>query len=72
MCLGAVYWAGLARVYFAATRSDAALAGFDDQRIYTEACQPVSRRTMPFVQLMREDAAAVLRLWLDDPEREQY
>ena len=47
MCLGAIYWARLDRLYFACTRADAARAGFDDDFLYRELPLPVSERVDP-------------------------
>jgi guanine deaminase len=50
MCLGAIYWARPERVYFAATRGDAAEHGFDDALIYRELAQPLPLRRIPMIQ----------------------
>src|SRR5271165_5801426 len=49
MCLGAIYWARIEKVYFANTRDDAAVIGFDDDHIYREFALPIAARTIPFV-----------------------
>lgn len=63
MCLGAIYWARIDKVYFANTRADAADIGFDDEFIYQEAGKPVDKRKLPCEQLMRDDALQIFRLW---------
>jgi len=63
MCLGAIYWARLARVYFANTAEDAAKIGFDDSLIYGEMKQVHSHRRIPMMQIMREEALAGFRAW---------
>jgi guanine deaminase len=63
MCLGAIYWARPARVYFASTAGDAAQAGFDDSLIYQEMARPRSDRKIPMVQLMRDEALEAFRAW---------
>lgn len=63
MCLGAIFWARLARVYFANLASDASCIGFDDSFIYREMAQPVSRRSVPMIPMMREQALAPFRAW---------
>src|SRR5438445_5340214 len=50
MCFGAIYWARLARVYFANTAEDAARIGFDDSFIYNELKQPSALRSIPTIQ----------------------
>src|SRR6202140_2642607 len=54
MCLGAIYWARLSRIYFATTAEDAAKAGFDDSFIYGELRQPHAKRRIPPPQVMRK------------------
>jgi guanine deaminase len=72
MCLGAIHWARLARVYFAAGAGDASKAGFDDSLIYQEITQPYSKRRIPMIQLMREDALAAFRAWEEKPNKIAY
>jgi tRNA(Arg) A34 adenosine deaminase TadA len=63
MCLGAIYWARIDRVYFAATRFEAAAAGFDDMRLYTEIALPAAQRSLPVVQIATSDARAPFDSW---------
>ena len=63
MCLGAIYWARPARVFFAGTRADAAAAGFDDSFIYDEFQAPLAGRRIPMVPLMRQEAVRAFREW---------
>lgn len=63
MCLGAIYWARLSRIYFANTAEDAAKIGFDDSFIYDELKQPHSNRQIPTIQMMHEEALAGFRAW---------
>jgi guanine deaminase len=72
MCLGAIYWARAARVYFAATRADAAAAGFDDSVIYEELQLPFGRRRIPTVQLMSAEAQRAFAEWKSRPDRTLY
>jgi len=72
MCLGAIYWARLSRVYFANTAADASDIGFSDSLIYQEISQPHARRKIPMIQLMREEALAALRAWKDKPDKIEY
>jgi guanine deaminase len=72
MCLGAIYWARPARVYFAATAADASKAGFDDSLIYSEILQPYARRKIPMVQLMRAEATEPFRAWERQPNKIMY
>jgi tRNA(Arg) A34 adenosine deaminase TadA len=72
MCLAAAYWARFDRVYFAATRFDAAAAGFDDARIYAELGQPTSKRTLALAQLALPEAASPFEAWIRNPNRVPY
>jgi guanine deaminase len=72
MCLGAIYWARLSRLYFANTAEDAAKIGFDDSFIYGELKQPFSERRIPTAQIMREEALAGFREWSDRPDKIRY
>ena len=63
MCLGAIYWARPARVFYGNTKTDAAAAGFDDQFIYEELDRPMSARKLPMTQLLRDEALAGFRAW---------
>lgn len=72
MCLGAIYWARPARVYYANTRSDAATIGFDDDFIYQEINAPLHQRVIPFEHLMVEEAKEVFNAWKNKPDRIDY
>ncbi|HKV24100.1 MAG TPA: nucleoside deaminase [Candidatus Acidoferrum sp.] len=72
MCLGAIYWARLARIYFGNSASDAAKAGFDDSFIYAELKNPTGRRHIPSSQIMREEAAAGFAMWAQKPDKIPY
>ncbi|MCL5269195.1 MAG: nucleoside deaminase [bacterium] len=72
MCLAAIYWARIARVFYAADRRDAAAAGFDDARLWGEMVLEPTRRTMPAEQLARDEGAAALAAWAASPGRQPY
>ena len=72
MCLGAIYWARIGRLYFAATRADAAEAGFDDLLIYQEIARPLAERRLPAVQLLRDQALATFAEWKANPAKTAY
>jgi guanine deaminase len=72
MCLGAIYWARPARVFYAANATDAAAAGFDDAFIYREIAIPHRERRIPMDQLLREEAAAIFQAWLAKPDKMPY
>jgi guanine deaminase len=72
MCLGAIYWARLTRIYFASAAVDASKAGFDDSLIYREIAQPHAQRTIPMIQVMREESLAAFRAWEEKPNKIAY
>ena len=72
MCLGAMYWARPAAVYFAATRDDAAAGGFDDSMIYDEIGLDPAARSIAFRQLPVAGAAEVFGSWADKDDRTPY
>jgi guanine deaminase len=72
MCLGAIYWARLSRIYFASAAADASRIGFDDSLIYREIAQPLMQRSIPMVQIMREQALAAFRAWEAKPNKIVY
>jgi len=72
MCLGAVYWARPARVYFAATAADAASAGFADAFIYRELELPHERREIPMVHVPDGRATAPFDEWRTRSDKTEY
>ncbi|HIK31918.1 MAG TPA: nucleoside deaminase [Oscillatoriales cyanobacterium M59_W2019_021] len=72
MCLGAIYWARLDRVYYANTKTDAAQIGFDDRFIYEELDLPMGDRHLPMVQLMRQEALAAFLEWNRKMDKVEY
>ncbi len=72
MCMGAIYWARLAKVYYASTRDDAARAGFDDSLIYDQLGRAPGDRTISMLQLMREQAIEAFREWEKSPNKVKY
>jgi tRNA(Arg) A34 adenosine deaminase TadA len=72
MCLGAIYWARLSRVYFANADADASKIGFDDSLIYRELAQPHSQRKIPMIQMMRDEALAAVRAWENKSNKIAY
>jgi tRNA(Arg) A34 adenosine deaminase TadA len=72
MCLGAIYWARVSRVYFGTLAADASKIGFDDSAIYHEIVQPHSQRKIPMIQMMRDEALAPFRAWQETPAKIPY
>jgi guanine deaminase len=71
MCLGAIYWARPARVFYAGA-ADAAGAGFDDAFIYEELQRPPESRRIPMIQLLREESLAVFSVWKQQTNKTPY
>jgi guanine deaminase len=63
MCLGAIYWSRISKIYYANTKHDAAEIGFDDKFIYDELDLPVEKRKLPVVQLLRNEAIEAFKEW---------
>ena len=72
MCLAAIYWARIGKVYYAAQRDDAARVGFSDEFIYRELSRPVQERRVICEQLMRSEALMVLDEWRANPDKQMY
>ncbi len=72
MCLGAIYWARPARVFYAATAEDAARSGFDDADILRELRLPPGERRIPLRQMERAQALEAFRLWVQKPDKVAY
>lgn len=72
MCLGAIYWARLSRLFYAATQHDAAAAGFDDAFIYRELSLPPSARHLPTSALSRNEALRAFEVWREQDDKVAY
>ncbi len=64
MCLAALYWAHVEKVFYAADRHDAAVAGFDDASLYRELLLPMGERELPFGRLMGEESRKVFEQYM--------
>ena len=72
MCLSAIYWARISRIYFACTREDAAAAGFDDEWLYREIPRPLGERSIPTVQMLRSEGLLAMQDWESKTDRTEY
>ena len=72
MCLSAIYWARLGRIWYANDQADAAAIAFDDAWLYREVALPLPDRSLPLTQLMREEALAVFRAWDAKADKIRY
>ena len=72
MCLSAIYWAHLNKVYYANTRDDAQKIDFDDSLIYSEIHKNVKKRKIPMIQIMRDEALKAFELWDKKTDKVKY
>lgn len=72
MCLGAIYWARPRAVYFAASRKDAAVAGFDDSYIYEELCNSIELRKISTTHIVHEKSESPFKKWKESGNKIPY
>jgi tRNA(Arg) A34 adenosine deaminase TadA len=72
MCLAALYWARVDRLWYAATQEDAAAAGFDDSLINREVRKLSSRRRLAMLPLLRDEAVGLFKEWSELPGKIPY
>lgn len=72
MCLSAIYWARPKKIYFGATRQDAAAAGFDDAKIYDEMEKHHLLREMPSQIVSIPEAKEVFVRWVNSKHKIEY
>jgi tRNA(Arg) A34 adenosine deaminase TadA len=72
MCLGAIWWSRISRIYYGNTQADAAAIGFDDNAFYKQLSLPAANRTVAARQLCSHEAALVFDEWFQNPERVLY
>lgn len=72
MCLAAIYWARINKIYYANTRQDAAAINFDDEFLYQEISLPVDQRKIPMVQIERVEALKVFSEWTAKNDKISY
>jgi len=72
MCLSAIYWARLDRIYYANDRTDAARIGFDDDFLYREIPLPLEKRQIRMVRLLADEAQATFAAWESKPDKVRY
>ncbi len=72
MCLGAIYWAHLSKIYYGNNRTDAAEIGFDDDFIYREIPLPLEKRSIPMEQLLHGDSIITFKKWAEKSDKKLY
>ena len=72
MCLGAIYWAGIERIYYGNTRKDAVEIDFADDFIYDEIERPLEKRSIPMVPLLHDEAIRTFNSWKEKEDKQLY
>ena len=72
MCLGAIYWAKIDRIYYGNNRTDARNIDFADDFIYDELNRQFDERTIPIIPLLRDEALQSFRLWQEKEDKTEY
>jgi guanine deaminase len=72
MCLAAIYWARIPRIFYGNTRADAAAIGFDDDFIYQQIPLAPERRAVDMKPLLRDEALGAFHEWRDKPDKVKY
>ena len=72
MCLAAIYWARIDKVYYANTRKDAQKIDFDDSLIYSEFQKNIDKRKIPMIQMLRNEALKAFELWDKKIDKVKY
>ena len=72
MCLAAIYWARIDRLYYANTKADADKIGFSDKFIYDEFAKPESERSIKTVTMLRNEAVKAFEKWENKTDKKEY
>jgi len=72
MCLSAIYWSRIDKIYYANTREDARKIDFDDSLIYSELKKNINERKIPMTQMMRDEALKAFELWDKKTDKVKY
>jgi tRNA(Arg) A34 adenosine deaminase TadA len=72
LCLSAIYWARINKIYYANSREDARKIDFDDSLIYSELKKNINERKIPMIQMMRDEALKAFELWDKKTDKVKY
>lgn len=72
MCLSAIYWAHIDKLYYANTHDDAAEIGFDDSFLYDELARPQHQRSLPVETMLRDEALESFDAWKEKADKTEY
>lgn len=72
MCLGAIYWSRIGRIFYGNNRKDARAIDFADDFIYEELDKPMDERTVPIIPLLHDEAMESFRMWSEKTDKTAY
>ena len=72
MCLSAIYWSHIDKIYYANTRDDAKNIDFDDSFIYSEINKKIDDRKIQMIQLHRDEALKAFKIWDQKADKIKY
>lgn len=72
MCLGAIYWARIAHIFYGNSQADAAKIDFDDSFIYRQIEKPIGSRAIPESQLLHSEALKSFEAWTNKEDKTKY
>ena len=72
MCLSAIYWARIDKIYYANTKVDAKAIGFDDSFIYEQLELPEEKRSIPVTKMLRDEAKKAFQMWQETEDKTEY
>lgn len=72
MCLGAIYWAHIDKIYYGNNKHDAADIGFDDSFIYDEMALMPEKRQKKSEVLLPNEAIEAFKLWTNTSDKTEY
>lgn len=72
LCLGALYWAHIEKIYYGNSKKDAADIDFDDDFIYAELAKPYHLRNIPMVHMLGDEAISTFKKWMEKTDKTEY
>jgi len=72
MCLAAIWWARIEKVYYGNTKIDASKIGFDDNEIYCELTRPITQRKLPMQQALPDESIKAFKIWQNNQNKITY
>ena len=72
MCLSAIYWSHIDKIFYANTRNDAKNIDFDDSFIYSEINKTIEDRKIQMTQMLRDEALKAFKIWDEKKDKVKY